>query len=200
MTDIKTKRIEVLNQAIKLIPLYGWTEDVVIKLLNNNEIEAKVLFPDGVDQLADLFIEQNIEDLKLAITKFELPKMKIRERIKSIVMEGFRIFEKNKEAVRQLAGYYLAPTRIARGFQHLANIASEIWYLAGDNSTDFNYYTKRGLLMGVLSTSFLFWLSDKSTNIKDTEDFVSSRIEDVMKIQLVRKKVESWVPKVLQQN
>ncbi len=200
MTDIKTKRIEILNQAIKLVPLYGWTEDVIIKSLNNNMIEAKVLFPDGVDQFADLFVEINIEDMKSAVLNFELSKMKIRERVKCIVMEGFRIFEKNKEAVRQLAGYYLAPTRVAKGFQHLANIASEIWYLAGDNSTDFNYYTKRGLLMGVLSTSFLFWLNDKSADLKDTEDFVASRIEDVMKIQSVRKKIESWVPKVLQQN
>ena len=34
---------------------------------------------------------------------------------------------------------------------YLYNIASDMWYLAGDKSTDYNFYTKRLILTVILS-------------------------------------------------
>ena len=57
-----------------------------------------------------------------------------------------------------------------------------IWYAAGDTATDFNYYTKRGLLAGVYSATVLYWLEDKSEGQAATWEFLDRRIADVMRV------------------
>lgn len=42
--------------------------------------------------------------------------------------------------------------------ERLALMVDDIWYWAGDRSTDFNWYTKRALLAGIYtSTGLLIW-------------------------------------------
>src|SRR6185369_3476 len=61
--------------------------------------------------------------------------------------------------------------------------ADRIWRLAGDIATDFNHYSKRGLLIGVYaSTSFVF-LDDQSEGLADTRAFLDRRICDVMRFE-----------------
>ena len=52
----------------------------------------------------------------------------------------------------------------------------------GDRSTDYNFYTKRALLAGVISSTALYWLEDKSAGCTDSWAFLDRRIADVMKI------------------
>ena len=61
-----------------------------------------------------------------------------------------------------------------------------MWRATGDQSSDFNYYTKRALLAGVYSATLLHWLSDSSEDRRDSWVFLDARIEDVMKIQKMR--------------
>jgi ubiquinone biosynthesis protein COQ9 len=57
-----------------------------------------------------------------------------------------------------------------------------MWRAAGDRSHDYNYYTKRGLLAGVWTSTLLFWLNDRSEGSEATWAFLDRRIEDVMKV------------------
>ncbi len=51
-----------------------------------------------------------------------------------------------------------------------------------DTATDFNFYTKRGLLAGVQSSTVLYWLGDESEGQAATWGFLDRRITDVMRI------------------
>ena len=73
----------------------------------------------------------------------------------------------------------------------LAGTVSDMWYAAGDQATDFNYYSKRFLLAGVYTSTLLFWLKDDSADFTETRSFLYRRIDNVMKIPLVKKKVKS---------
>ena len=57
-----------------------------------------------------------------------------------------------------------------------------IWYAAGDTATDFNYYSKRGLLAGVYSATVLYWLEDRSEGFANTWSFLDRRIAEVMRV------------------
>ena len=54
--------------------------------------------------------------------------------------------------------------------------------MAGDRATDYNYYTKRLLLAGVLSSTTLFWLNDRSEGHEATWAFLERRIDEVLKV------------------
>jgi ubiquinone biosynthesis protein COQ9 len=55
----------------------------------------------------------------------------------------------------------------------------EIWRLAGDTATDWNFYSKRILLSGVYTSTLLYWLGDKSKNSESSWSFLNNRLTEV---------------------
>ncbi|KAF2028764.1 ubiquinone biosynthesis protein COQ9 [Setomelanomma holmii] len=74
------------------------------------------------------------------------------------------------------------PTYIPASLVELAKLADEIWFLAGDQSVDSSWYTKRASLSTIYSATEVFMTQDKSANFTETEQFLDSRLEDLMKI------------------
>ena len=70
-----------------------------------------------------------------------------------------------------------------------------MWRLAGDTSTDFNFYTKRGLLAKVYMATLTVWLDDESDDLATTQAFLYRRIEDVMKIEKLKASCKDMVKK-----
>ncbi len=65
----------------------------------------------------------------------------------------------------------------------------DIWFAAGDRSTDWNFYSKRGLLAGVFSSTLLVWLNDDSEGLAETRAFLDRRIGNVMQIPKVTQRL-----------
>jgi ubiquinone biosynthesis protein COQ9 len=71
-----------------------------------------------------------------------------------------------------------------------------IWRVAGDQATDFNFYTKRGLLAAVLASTTLFWLDDASEGHAETWGFLDRRIAGIMKIPKAQARVSEFVDRL----
>ena len=87
-----------------------------------------------------------------------------------------------KEAAREATAWLGAPQRAGQSSRLLFRTCDRIWRAAGDASTDFNFYTKRGLLSGVVLSTTLFWLQDNSENNAATWSFLDRRIAEVLKV------------------
>lgn len=74
------------------------------------------------------------------------------------------------------------PRNVSVTLQQLAQITDDVWHAAGDQSTDYNWYTKRGLLAGVYTATELYMLTDYSPEFADTWDVLDRRLRDVMNI------------------
>ena len=61
----------------------------------------------------------------------------------------------------------------------LGVLVDELWYLAGDRSTDGSWYSRRSLLLGVHASTELYMLTDRSEGYEDTWEFLERRVEDV---------------------
>ena len=55
---------------------------------------------------------------------------------------------KNKDKIKNLIKDNVK--KFNKEFFFLYNLSSDMWYLAGDKSTDYNFYTKRLILSGIL--------------------------------------------------
>ncbi len=75
--------------------------------------------------------------------------------------------------------------------EQLAQITDDVWHAAGDKSTDYNWYTKRGLLAGVYTATELYMLTDYSPGFADTWDVLDRRLKDVMTIGRVMGQVQT---------
>lgn len=69
-----------------------------------------------------------------------------------------------------------------------------MWRAAGDTATDFNYYSKRGLLAGVYGSTLLYWLDDNSEGRCETWDFLDRRIADVMRVPRAISRLKGLLP------
>ena len=55
-----------------------------------------------------------------------------------------------------------------------------------DDSEDYNWYTKRMILSGIISSTFLFFIGDRSEGCIDTREFIHRRINDVMEFEKIK--------------
>ena len=72
-------------------------------------------------------------------------------------------------------------------------MADEIWWLAGDKSTDMNFYSKRIILMNILSNSFTLFAFDNSQEHNKTQKFIENQIEMVLRFGKVKKSLENFI-------
>ena len=58
-----------------------------------------------------------------------------------------------------------------------------MWYLAGDNSTDFNFYTKRLILSGTYTNALFVFFSKEMKYVEENIDKNLKRISKIPKIK-----------------
>lgn len=181
----KNLKDAVLLKALPDVPFDGWTEDVLTRAcqrLRLSPAQKNKLFPDGVTDLVCYFSTWATEQMRLKMKKMPLAKMRIHERVTAGVRTRLEILTPHKEAGRMAFNFLMKPTHGKKLPQLVWHAADVIWNIAGDTSTDYNRYTKRLLLSGVLSSTTLYWFNDDSAGHENTWVFLSRRIENVLKI------------------
>jgi ubiquinone biosynthesis protein COQ9 len=186
----------LLAKLLEEAAFAGWTESALEKAAEAAGYKkeyGRIAFPLGIAEAASLYIKQCDEAMLAALSGENFAAMKIRERIAAAVWARLQVYAPHKEAVRGLVAYFSLPLNAARATKHLAATCSAIWYAAGDNATDYNWYTKRVLLAGVYSSTLLYWLKDESEGSVDTKEFLNRRIDNVMEIQKAKGRLFSWM-------
>ena len=79
----------------------------------------------------------------------------------------------------------------ARRCVSLYETIDAIWYAAGDNATDFSFYTKRLTLAAIYGATVLYWLDDRSEGFADTRAFIDRRLAGAARIGRVRRDFET---------
>ncbi|MBE9555052.1 MAG: COQ9 family protein, partial [Proteobacteria bacterium] len=104
---------------------------------------------------------------------------RVTERVRTAVQIRLRQAEPHREAVRRSLAFLAMPQNAVLGAKLLYRTVDAIWHVAGDTATDWNFYSKRGLLAGVFGATVLYWLNDRSEDYADTGDFLDRRLRDV---------------------
>jgi ubiquinone biosynthesis protein COQ9 len=117
------------------------------------------------------------------LSSIDLKKLKVRERITAAVKARIDALRPHKEAARRAAAFLTLPPHAALGVKLLYRTVDAMWRAVGDQSTDFNFYTKRGILAGVYSSTLMRWFTDQSTDENATDTFLRDRIENVMQFE-----------------
>ncbi len=69
--------------------------------------------------------------------------------------------------------------------RNLYKSVDKMWYLAGDNSTDFSFYTKR-LILAAIYTNALFVFFNK--DIKEASINIDKNLEKISKIPKIKER------------
>lgn len=189
------KKSALLAAALKTVVFDGWCDDLPLRAARAANIpaaEATRLFPEGTAGLYAFFsAEADRAAVKNAASAMA-SATRIRDKVTLGVRARLDYLEPHKEAVRRALlekpqGLHLLQRQLPR---LVWNSADAIWMAAGDTATDYNRYTKRFLLSGVISAVTLYWLNDTSDGHEKTLDFLDDRIENVMTFGKVIAKIK----------
>ena len=143
--------------------------------------------PDLVDHWADWADRRMLDDLAAQ----DLAAMRIRDRITAAVKVRLQVMDPHPEAARRLFAYLALPPNAPLAARLTWRTVDVMWYAVGDDASDFNYYTKRGLLAPVYTTTALCWLADTSDGHADTWAYLDRRIADVMKVPAIMSRIKA---------
>lgn len=173
------KKISFIQSFLELLPFSEWND----KLLEEAEEKCRfakgyslILFPNGLPEIVEFF-ESYLDNIMLEDLSKQKTPSKIRDKISLAVKTRIKavapiIHSKN-------AAYFaLNPFQ---GTEVAFHSCDAIWQYAGDKSVDYNYYTKRGLLLSVYISSILFYIQDESENYIDTDKFIETSVENIVK-------------------
>eukprot|EP01135_Chromosphaera_perkinsii_P000903 Nk52_evm1s153 gene=Nk52_evmTU1s153 len=183
--DEETK---ILQAALAHVPSLGWTHEAIAKGCEDVGYtgSAHGLFERGGVELAEFFVRQSNEKLLEGFATVDLSTLKVPEIIREAVVMRLRMnipyIGRWPEAMALMAG----PNAIGNAFVNLGTFVDEVWYLAGDRSTDLNWYSKRALLIGVYTTTELFMLQDSSPDYEDTWAFLDRKLENVAWLTMIK--------------
>jgi ubiquinone biosynthesis protein COQ9 len=126
--------------------------------------------------------------MEAKLAAMDLKAMKIRMRIAAAVRARLDALKPHKEAARRAAAMLSLPMNAPLGAKLMYRTVDAMWRAVGDTSTDFNFYTKRGILAGVYGATAMRWFTDDSEDQKATAEFLAARIENVMQFEKFKAK------------
>lgn len=192
-------RKKILNRSKKIILDHGWNVDLFNLISKNENIKIEIintLFPKGKISLLEFFFEEiNLEMTKKA-KKLNLINMKLHQRIKSIILLKLKNNIKNKALLKKTFFYLCLPKNSKIATVLLFKTVDQMWFLAGDQSTDFNYYSKRAILSTIYSTTLIYWF--KNEDFEKTEFFLDDQLKKVSKIPILKKRISDLYSSVPQ--
>ena len=187
---------KILLRLLKNITEYEDFDDALLSTLSQLKINQdkfydikQDLLPKGLSSLMkelNLIINQTI-DKEQKPSRFK--NYKINEKIKYFVIRRLMVFQ-NLVDKRKFFKKILKPNLIVSSNKTLFKIADEIWFLAGDKSTDYNYYTKRIILMNIYAITFSFFVFDNSKDLERTKKFLDKEISAVLKFGNLKNKLK----------
>ena len=185
VTDFAPIRLAILKATLPHVAFDGWSSAALSRGAADagyDAVMAQRAFPGGARDLLRCHLDDADSRMLAVLDETDLAAMRVRDRIAFAVRLRLEQNMAVREAVRRTTVYLAQPQHSALALRALYRTVDAIWYAAGDTATDFNFYTKRGLLAGVYSATLLFWLTDKSPDCRATWAFLDRRIADIMRV------------------
>jgi len=189
---------EIIDALLPQVAFDGWTEKSLrqaLASLGQPPEDAKLLFPGGAGEMIETFCALADARMEQAAAAAGLSALRVPARVRAVLAIRFEQNRANKEAIRRALSWLSLPVNARVSARTLAATVDAVWFAAGDTSTDFSWYTKRGILAAVYGATLLYWLSDASEEDEATLKFLDRRLAGVAKIGKLRKRVEGMVPR-----
>ena len=189
MTDVQ--KANLLNEILPHVAFDGWSQtafSMAVQGLDMTMAEAKEVCPRGAVDLAIAFHKKGDAKMVADLATTDLTELRFRDKVATAIRLRLVAVD-DKEAVRRGTTLFAMPHMAADGAKLIWGTSDAIWNALGDISRDVNWYSKRMTLSAVYASVVLFWLGDDSLEEQATNAFIDRRIEDVMKFEQTKARI-----------
>jgi ubiquinone biosynthesis protein COQ9 len=187
-------RERLLDAMLEIAAETGWTEAGLARAAEKAGLTAgqvQLATPNGVSDLLEALGARAGRAAEARLAQPDISSMKVRDKVRTAVRAYLAELEPHKPAVKRAAS---SPSNLLAGPRGLWTAADMIWTGLRDKSTDFNWYTKRAILSGVLGSTLLCWLG--TDDAAEVDAFLDRRIENVMQFEKFKAEVRERASKM----
>ena len=187
------ERDAVIDALLLRVPTQGWTRTALRAALadiGGDPADADLLFPGGAADMIEAFIDLSDRGMEQAAAAPDFAEQRLPARVRGLIAHRFAKNRPHKEAIRRALALLALPRNAVTAARCTARTVDAIWFLAGDRSADFSWYTKRASLAAIYSATLLFWLRDYSEEDEATLAFLDRRLKDIGRVGKLRRRIE----------
>jgi len=186
---------QFILSSIQFISSYGFSTPLLEHVEHKLELPRYyhlILFPGGLKEFVKLFEDMLDAKMQEAANTNPMPT-KIRDKVQECIKLRLCSVQNAQEIFTRLVEFYKAPAHALLGIKNSWNTVDKIWRICNDDSTDFNYYTKRSLLLGAYRSTVKYFVKDKSAGYVQTFCHLEQYIQRIMAFSTVKKKIVDFV-------
>ncbi|KAK1330670.1 hypothetical protein QTO34_010870 [Cnephaeus nilssonii] len=190
----------ILTAALAFVPAHGWTAEAIAEgaqSLGLSSAAANMFGNDGSELILHFVTQCNarltqvLEEEQKLVQLSQAEKRKTDEFLRDAVETRLRMLIPYIEHWPRALSILMLPHNIPASLSLLTSMVDDMWHYAGDQSTDFNWYTRRAVLAAIYNTTELVMMQDSSPDFEDTWRFLENRINDAMNMGHTANQVKS---------
>ncbi|MEQ1610476.1 MAG: COQ9 family protein [Hyphomonadaceae bacterium] len=177
-------RERLLDAMLEVASETGWTMagmEGAAKKAGLTKGQVLLATPHGVADLLEAFGQRAAKAAGARLGQPDIAGLKIRQKVRAGAKAWLSALNPHKAAVKRAVS---TPANLLTGPKGLWMAADAIWTALGDKSTDFNWYTKRTILSGVLGSTLAAWIG--TDDDAEVDAFLDRRIENVMQFEKLK--------------
>jgi len=189
---IAAARAAVVAAALPHVVFDGWSDRTLAMAVEDAGVDAdlaRLAFPRGGVDLALAYHRMKDAEFARRLAAEDLTGLRFRDRVAHAIALRLELIAADREAVRRAAALFALPPYAADGARAIWGTADAIWTALGDESRDYNWYTKRTTLSAVYSSALLYWLGDDTPGFARTREFIHRRIDNVMSFEEAKARI-----------
>lgn len=179
-------RLELAGDIAASAVFDGWSEEAVSNAAAARGVDpnvARIAFEGGATGMIAAWIAAIDAAMAAAVPTESLQGVSIRERIRRLIQFRLDALAGKEEALKRALAIMAMPQNVRASLRRGWQSADLMWRLAGDTSTDLNYYTKRTTLSGIYAATLAVFADDHSEDKAETRAFLDRRIDDVIRFE-----------------
>lgn len=185
LTILQIKQ-KILLAALHIIPFDGWRPGILEKASKKAGFDEKIaslVFKNGLRELLDFYLQTVDQQMLEDAQELDLKNLKIHQRIFEALKIRIQLLSKHQMVAIKTITYLSLPWNLSFACMLGWRTVDLIWKeVCNDQSTDYNYYTKRSLLYAVYTSTIVYWLADESEDNNDTFSFLQRRLNNVLQL------------------
>ncbi|KAJ1999192.1 Ubiquinone biosynthesis protein coq9, mitochondrial [Coemansia thaxteri] len=186
--------LQILDCALTKVGNFGWTREAVAQAaaeLGYSSMAHGVAV-DGPISLISHFMDRALDETCIEVDdqlhEFDTPTDRLRFICRTRLKQTLPYLRRWPEAAAVLA----QPQNVPLAMRQLGTLTSQMWYLAGDQSTRIDWYARRSALAAVYLSTELFMCEDRSPNRQDTWRFLRDRFAEMESAESIAAKATAF--------
>jgi len=179
------ERDAAILAALPHVPRLGWTEAALeagLRGLGEDPVAHRWLFPRGPVGAVEAWIDLTDRRMEAAAARETLEDLRVPARIRRLIDIRLTLLEPQREQLRRALALLALPWNAGVAARSLARTVDSIWGAAGDQSTDFSWYTRRASLGAIYAATLAYWLRGGSDR-EEALAFLDRRLAGLARLQ-----------------